>query len=206
MKTNRVWVARLGLAGVLAQGAMAVDLKSGAKPVTSQVIVYVRTDNLLIAELGRAQQTAVKVFAGIGVPVVFRSGALGKSAEGAFSIELQLDAKAPAQLHAGALAFATPFRVSGTRIRIFCDRVRNASPESGPGIALGYVMAHEIAHVLEGVSRHSVEGIMKAHWEKPDYRQMKSLALLFDPADDELIHEGLERRVALAVRADAPPR
>jgi hypothetical protein len=197
MKTNRVWVARLGLAGLLAAHAgVAADLKPSTKPAVSQVAVYVKQDNLLIADLGRAEQAAVKVFARIGVAVVFRPGVIGKSEDGAFRIELQLDSKAPAQLHAGALAYAAPFGTSGTRIRIFCDRVRNASPETGPGIALGYVMTHEIAHVLEGVSRHSEGGVMKAHWGSPDYRQMKALLLTFDPADDDLIHDGLERNAA----------
>src|SRR6185369_10506350 len=136
---------------------------------------FVKKDNLLVADLRRAEQVASRVFASIGIPVVFRFGAAPKSAaEGALDIELQLDAKGPSQLHVGALAYAMPFGVSGTRIRVFCDRVNKASPDSRPGTVMGYVMVHEIAHVLEGVSRHSDEGVMKAHWQKQDYRQMNS--------------------------------
>ena len=152
--------------------------------------------------MGRAERTTTDVFAGIGVPVVFRAGAEPKSTgSGVVSIVLQLDEKTPTQFHPGALAYAMPFGVSGTRIHVFCDRVRNAWPDGGSGITLGYVMAHEIGHVLEGVSRHSAEGVMKARWDNPDYRRMKPGMLLFDPTDAELLHATLERSATLSARA-----
>ena len=197
----------MGLALVLETPvSMAADRESKPKPVGPGVVVYVRQDNLLVAELGQAERTATGVFARIGVPLVFRAGAEPKSnGEGAASVEMQLDAKTPAQFHAGAMAYAMPFGVSGTRIHVFCDRVRNTSADGGTGVILGYVMAHEIAHVLEGVSRHSAEGVMKAHWEYPDYRQMKSGTLPFDPTDTESIHAALKKRATKAALAESLP-
>ena len=208
MKTNRVWRALLGLALILdTRAGLAAGAESKPKPGVPGVIVYVRQDNLLVAELGRAERTATGIFAGIGVRLVFRAGAKPKSpGEGAIRIEAQLDARTPAQFHAGAMAYAMPFGASGTRIHVFCDRVRNTQPDGGTGTILGYVMAHEIAHVLQGVSRHSAEGIMKAHWEIPDYGQMKSGTLPFDPPDAELIHEALGKRVTESARAEPAPR
>ena len=207
MRTNRVWMALLGLALVLVtQVSMAAGGQSKPKPVGPAVIVYVRQDSLLIAEMGRAEGTATRIFAGIGVRVVFRAGAEPKfTEEGTVTIEMQLDAKAPAQIHAGAMAYALLFGVSGTRIHVFCDRVRNAWPDGG-GAVLGYVMAHEIGHVLEGVSRHSLEGVMKPSWETTDFRQMISGTIPFDPTDAELIHAALEKRATQSARAEAPPR
>jgi hypothetical protein len=207
MKMIRVWMAVSGLGLFPAtQVSMASDLKLKTKPVGPVITVFVKKDNLLVADLRRAEQVASRVFASIGIPVVFRFGAAPKSAaEGALDIELQLDAKAPSQLHVGALAYAMPFGVSGTRIRVFCDRVSKVSPENGPGTVLGYVMAHEIAHVLEGVSRHSEEGIMKGHWQQQDYRQMKSGTLRFDPTDVELILAALHKRAAESARAEPRP-
>lgn len=208
MRTNRVWRAMWGMALLLdTRVSMAADGKSKLKPGVGGVIVYVRQDNLLVAELGQAERTAAGIFAGISVAVLFRAGAEPKSpGEGAIRIEMQLDAKTPAQFHAGAMAYAMPFGASGTRIHVFCDRVRNTQPDGGTGTILGYVMAHEIAHVLQGVSRHSAEGIMKAHWEIPDYGQMKSGTLPFDPPDAELIHEALEKRATQSAQAEPPPR
>ena len=159
------------LEGVVEHGALPetlVSMAAGAEPDRQGVIVYVRQDNLLVADLGRAERTAARILASIGVAVKFRAGAERKpNREGAFSIELQLDAKAPAHFHSGAMAYALPFGLSGTRIHVYCDRVRSAWPDTGAGTVLGHVMAHEIAHVLEGASRHSAEGVMKARWGKP---------------------------------------
>jgi hypothetical protein len=201
-------MALLGLALLLeVRVSLAAGPESKLQPGVAVVIVYVRQDNLLVTDLGRAEQTATRIFARIGVGVVFRAGAEPKSTgEGAIRIELQLDAKTPAQFHPRAMAYAMPFGASGTRIHVFCDRVRNTSPDGGTGVILGHVMAHEIAHVLEGVSRHSAEGVMKAHWEQPDYRQMKSGTLPFDPTDAELIHAALEKRAPQSARAEPSPR
>jgi hypothetical protein len=207
MKTNQVWMALSGLALFpAAQVSMASDLKLKTKPVGPGVAVYVKKDNLLVADLGLAEKMAARIFASIGIPVAFRGGVAPKSpAEGALRIELQLVAKAPSQLHAGALAYAMPFGVSGTRIRVFCDRVNTASPDAGPGTVLAYVMAHEIAHVLEGVNRHAGEGIMKGHWQPQDYRQMKSGTLPFDPTDVELMLAALHTRTEPSAKAEPRP-
>jgi hypothetical protein len=207
MRTNRLWRVLLGLVLVLETGVgMAATRAPKPKPTSPRVIVYVRQDNLLVAELGRAEKTAITIFASIGVPVVFRAGTKDKSKEESVSIEMQLDVRVPAQFHAGAMAYAMPFGISGTLIHVFCERVRNTSPDSGTGTILGHVMAHEIAHVLEGVNRHSVEGVMKARWEIPDYRLMRSGTLPFDPADEELIHSTLEKGATQSKRAEPLPR
>jgi len=48
---------------------------------------------------------------------------------------------------------------------------------------LAHVMVHEIAHLLEGVARHSQTGVMKAHWDGYDLMQMAVTPLPFDPED-----------------------
>ena len=104
------------------------------------------------------------------------------------------------------MAYAMPFGVSGTRIHVFCDRVRGATRNGVNGTILGHVLAHEIAHVLQGVSRHSAEGVMKARWEQTDYQQMKSGTLSFDPTDVELIRAAVEKRATLAAMGARPQR
>jgi hypothetical protein len=59
---------------------------------------------------------------------------------------------------------------------------------------LAHVMVHEIAHILQGVYRHSDNGVMKAVWTGQDYSQMRVGALPFAPEDVELIHLGLARQ------------
>jgi hypothetical protein len=61
-------------------------------------------------------------------------------------------------------------------------------------IVLGYVLVHEITHILEGISRHSESGLMKAHWDKADFFYMRGNALRFAQEDIKLIYLGLEGR------------
>jgi hypothetical protein len=200
MKTKPNFTAYLALALTLAAHLSAAGEKSKAKLAGPGVTVYVLQDNLVVPDLNRAEQVAAEVFITIGVPLTFRLGAVPKpAAESTFLIELQLDSRVSAQFHPGALAYASPFGNSGTRIHVFCDRVRASWPDGSKGILLGYVLAHEIAHVLQGVSRHSEEGVMKARWQQSDYQQMRT-GLPFDPTDAEMIRERLAKVATLSTR------
>ena len=52
-------------------------------------------------------------------------------------------------------------------------------------------MAHEITHVLQGISRHSETGLRRARWSPEDYRQLPSKPLLLTPYDVKLIRMGV---------------
>jgi len=71
--------------------------------------------------------------------------------------------------------------------------VASMVPANRMGILLGHVLVHEITHVLQGVSRHSEEGVMKARWNIPDFRAMEAHPLPFDRLDVLLIHAGVRR-------------
>ena len=90
---------------------------------------------------------------------------------------IALDARAPARSLPRVLASTTLDEGAAVRIRVYYDHVVafvSAYPHrSWLPQFLGKVLAHEIAHVLEGVSRHSKEGVMKAIW---DDRQCAELA------------------------------
>ena len=99
---------------------------------------------------------------------------------------------------------AFPYAPGGVRITFFRDRLQtffNARP-SGAGSVLGHLMAHEITHVLQGISRHSETGLMRAHWSPEDYRQMPSKLLPLTPYDIKLIRMGVADWGALT-KADA---
>ena len=63
-------------------------------------------------------------------------------------------------------------------------------------ILLAHVPAHEIAHILQGVSRHSASGVMKAGFGAADHNKMKRKGLGFTNEDIDLIHIGLDKRQA----------
>src|SRR5207302_776444 len=105
-----------------------------------------------------------------------------------------LNTHTPATLHPGALAWALPYE--GTQIRVFNDRIaQNHGPAEVP-IVLAHVLAHEITHVLQGINRHSDQGVMKAEWERSDIAQMLWEPLTFTDEDVILIHRGLAQRSA----------
>ncbi len=73
-----------------------------------------------------------------------------------------------------------------------------------PTELLAHVMAHEITHILEGVSRHSNSGIMRALWSEDDHKMMKKHPLSFAPEDVELIRSGLAARNASSAGTKMP--
>ena len=118
-----------------------------------------------------------------------------KQTPGVETIEIVLDDEASPHFAPRTMAYARPFAAgSETRVHIFRDRVH------GPGwlpkgTMLGYVLAHEIAHVLEGIDRHSDEGVMKARWDLEDYAAMLHNRLTFSEEDVRWIHVGTSKPV-----------
>jgi hypothetical protein len=97
--------------------------------------------------------------------------------------------------HVGAMAYALPYE--GAHIVVLFDRIQRSA--GGPTILatmLAHVMTHEIAHLLEGISRHSAAGVMKTHWDAKDFADMGRAPLTFAPEDIDLIQRGMVGRAA----------
>lgn len=60
---------------------------------------------------------------------------------------------------------------------------------------LGNVLAHELTHALEGVARHSSEGLMKANWSGRDYDEMARGPLAFAAVDLELLRAHFQKEM-----------
>ncbi len=58
---------------------------------------------------------------------------------------------------------------------------------------LGHVLTHEITHVLQGVARHSQEGVMKAQWTPKDRTEMRKRPQPFTPYDAKLIQDAMAK-------------
>jgi hypothetical protein len=131
----------------------------------------------------RGRALAARIFAEIGIGIEWRcTGGLQKM------IRIAISTSTPERDSPGALAYAQP---SAGRVLVFCDRVRKSLPSMQSHL-LAYVLAHEIAHVLQGTARHSDSGIMKAHWDDHDFREMVSMNLKFTTYDVLLIHRGMD--------------
>jgi hypothetical protein len=110
-------------------------------------------------------------------------------------IHITLTGQTPATLQPGALAYALPYE--GTHIRVFRDRIEANQPALVPHL-LAHVLVHEIIHILEGCTRHSDRGVMKAHWGGADFAQMLWSELPISQEDIDLVHAGMEKRAQLA--------
>jgi predicted Zn-dependent protease len=76
---------------------------------------------------------------------------------------------------------------------VYYDRIE-PTIQVWPGLAsalLSNVFAHEIAHVLQSLNRHSDTGILKAHWARDDFLMMLTHRLSFTPLDVGLIRSGI---------------
>jgi hypothetical protein len=167
------------------------------------VDVYIseRDDASLRLGLGTAQTS--EIFKGIGIRLKWHTGELpaarssdregaGRAAFGIRTVE-----HAPASATAGALASAEVSGSFGVEITLYKARVKRlvANHPSLERAVVGYVLAHELAHVMQGVPRHSGSGILKAQWSKDDFERMMLHELAFSALDAELIHRGLAVRL-----------
>ena len=147
------------------------------------------------------EEAATTIFRGIHVQLIWTDqtqrtpkavgGCVGELPTHHIAVEIV--PHAPASFSDVALAMAMPYADSGVRIEIFYDRVGpllrgHHAPEA---TILGYVLAHEIAHVLQGIARHSELGIMRARWTDNDFKQMGIKAITFTAEDIQLIRQRL---------------
>jgi hypothetical protein len=151
--------------------------------------VYVLEESVapsLVNISARAQ--AGKMFADIGISIQWRSGQPHAPLPLNFVI-VEMGDQTPKDLYPGALAYAMPY--DRIHIKVFYDRVSTTVYSQTVPALLAHVLAHEITHVLQGFSRHSDEGIMKARWDANDYRRMQSKPLGFTQKDIDFIRLGL---------------
>jgi hypothetical protein len=145
-----------------------------------------------LSDLAKAETIALRMFANAKVALEWRSAgsAACRNSDQTRSVVLDFHIHTAPSEHPGAFAYALAFE--GSHIVVLFDRFEKSA--GGPrqvSTVLAHVMAHEIAHLLEGVARHSQTGVMKAHWDAQDFMQMAVTPLPFDPEDIELIHRGL---------------
>ncbi len=204
-----------GRAGIsLATALCAISWNASARehpgPDSYRVNVQMSSQVAAPPDLLRdGQETASNIFAGIHVQLrwvqLMWTGQMQQASNAVtdcvgeaatHNLAVEIVPHAPASFSDVALAMALPHADSGVRITIFYDRVEpllggHHAPEA---TILGYVLAHEIAHVLQGIARHSETGIMRARWTDNDLKLMGIRALTFTPEDIQLIRRRLAPR------------
>src|ERR1700691_4899130 len=167
----------------------------------TRVDVYLNNRDDSSELLGPGKIVASGIFEKVGVHLNWRAGELPatQSAAGNGALQKAFGIRtlehAPESATADALASARIVGSSGTEITVYKDRLQRFldNHRSLAGVAgggAGYVLAHELAHVMQGVARHSESGVLKAHWSNYDFQEMIFRRLVFTNFDVELIHRG----------------
>jgi hypothetical protein len=172
-------IAAMTLMAVLA--GVAAQASEPGQPAEQTVTVCMEHDPS--GAVMRAKKTASKMFSDIGVKLDWRRECPPQG------IVISSSEDTPAKRMPHALAYALPYE--GTHIVIFYDRVRRTVRPAMIPCLLAHVLVHEITHILQGIQRHSDQGMMKATWDGSDYLAMEWKPFAFAPADIELIHRGL---------------
>lgn len=168
----------------------AADVPRAPEPAVT--ICLVTDPNRLI--VGAAEVLTDQMFASIRVRLQWHEPPVCP-ASASDPVFLMLVTRTPETYFPGALGAALP--AEGSHAWVFYDRVLQAGLDDNYVAAvLAHAMAHEIAHLLQGINRHSESGILKAHWSGTDCARMKVFPLMFTPEDGLLIHRGLEERRA----------
>ena len=169
-------------------GLLAAGLH--AQPLRCTVDVYVTASVLMPAGmLSGASERMAAMFGEVGLNIRMITNPRVLDADTCHApIHLQIENATQYQGAASALAYSTPYGNSGTAIHVFQDRVFLGKTRRQAVSVLAHVMAHEITHVLQGIDRHSDEGVMKACWSVEDYPKMYSGQLRFAEQDVQLLH------------------
>ena len=78
---------------------------------------------------------------------------------------------------------------------VFYDRVQELAVRQRLGHSLlADVMAHEIGHLLLGSNSHSLTGIMSAHWNYDQLRNISEGTMWFIPAQSRMMRDRLRDR------------
>jgi len=99
-----------------------------------------------------------------------------------------------------AFGFALPSGDGGParHAYVFFRRVEQATRENNKVslvTLLSYVIVHEIGHLLLGPAMHSSRGIMRAHWQPEEFRDMESGRLIFPSQQARVLQARVEERV-----------
>jgi hypothetical protein len=181
----------------IAASAGAPDLGQTGLGQTVKVCIEPGASAPSLLTVGQALSS--KILATAGIRAEWRIERSGCAASNDDTIQVRFSDEPAKEPGDGVLASARPYATpgSGAQVEVYYQRIfRTVEPRLQP-ILLGHVLAHEIAHIIEGVNRHSESGIMKAHWDAGDYAEMSWRPLQFASADLNLIRLGLRLRASV---------
>jgi hypothetical protein len=151
------------------------------------IVVSIRSGPLPAFTLVRARHVAAAILAQAGVTIEWTRNDPGCFPRCPYHVGVELKDCAGTGIPRDSIAVSRLGPGSESAIEIFLDRVcQKVERERVPGL-LGHVLAHEIVHVLQGIKRHSDQGLMKARWTREEILQMEKQPLKLTAEDIRII-------------------
>lgn len=139
-----------------------------------------------------ARRIVTSTFQKAGVGIVWRDPPPAASDVQRGWLRIELVETTPDEQFPAVLAVSYPRARCSKGITVFLDRIRALANDTNRESALlGYVLVHEMAHVIQGVSRHSPTGVMKGRWTEADRAAIFEGRLGFEDVDVQLMRQGL---------------
>ncbi len=157
---------------LLAAALLAVPLRAGVTGDgrTALVIRLYNAANIPASELAVGRGTAESILGNAGLALNIRQcGACAESLQRREIVVRIVPAptfNTTLPSEAFGVAYVIKQTDRGWLATVFSDRIDAAASRAGidPGMLLGFVMAHEVGHLLLGVDYHGDSGIMRAEW------------------------------------------
>lgn len=146
----------------------------------------------------RGQATASQILKQADIRLEWKNDE--RACAGSRGFVITVSRQTPVNQHPGALAYTLPFE--RTHIVLFYDRVLTSATPAVTPYLVGYVLAHEIVHMVQGIEQHSASGVMKARWDAGDFADMQRGRLRLTEQDVALLQSGLEARSRTAPQAE----
>ena len=176
--------------GILLAAEMTARVGNRSGP---SLMVLLTNEAVPLADIQTATSRTTWIFADIGVRLEWRANLPSQGGKTAPGVVVKLNISESTECRSDALGCAFPYAGSSRSISVSYARIKETYPPGMQVTVLAHVMAHEIAHVLQGVYRHSDSGIMKAHWIGKDAKLMQVRSLRFAEFDADLILSGLKQ-------------
>ncbi len=188
----------------------------GAKPPNSglQIEVHIYNYSKVSHEmLVRAEQESARIFERIGVATIWldcpltsqeairnRTCAL-PDAPTRLALRLLSNSMADS-LGVGGDIFGSALLPAkegfGVVANVYADRTRELADRREFEMILGWVITHELGHLLLGEHGHAAAGIMHGRWRIQDLKPNGQAAMLFLPAEAKRIRAQVRARAAVA--------
>lgn len=195
-------------AGVLLWSGIGARADEGSPMITVLVNDSARVDHRLLEE---GETEAGRIFHAAGVDISWVN-CIGSKEVGRCRVEPGVNEFVVHIVMSGKTSSDSVFGVAfvaadgtGKYSDVFFGRIKRQSEKSELSVErlLGYVIAHELGHLLLGNRSHSRWGIMMPSWRQAELQEAKMGVLLFHEEQARLMRTRIEGAVKVANSGDA---